>query len=227
VSSGGVNIVWSETNTHHRGEENYRRSGEVDALRIKKQNFFANQVMWDGWVNPGKTKIHIVGHWNYEAGVKKDIFVISTADKVELKVNGKSQGYGARSDGFLFTFKNISFSAGNISANGYDAKGKLLCATRINTVGSPVAIRLINIKNPVGFIADGHDLALVEVEVVDANGNRCPTALNMINYTLDGAAEWRGGMAMGPDNSLKTFSGRRRSKPVFDPFHYYSWCCYY
>ncbi len=28
VSSGGVNIVWSETNTHHCGEENYRHSGE-------------------------------------------------------------------------------------------------------------------------------------------------------------------------------------------------------
>jgi beta-galactosidase/beta-glucuronidase len=52
VSSGGVNIVFSETNTHHRGEENYRRSGEVDALRIKKQNFYANKVMWYGWVNP-------------------------------------------------------------------------------------------------------------------------------------------------------------------------------
>jgi beta-galactosidase len=38
------------------------------------------------------------------------------------------------------------------------------------------------------------------VEVTDAKGNRCPTALNMINYTLNGPAEWRGGMAMGPGN---------------------------
>ncbi|MGB3007382.1 MAG: sugar-binding domain-containing protein, partial [Chitinophagaceae bacterium] len=42
VSSGGVNIIFSETNTHHRGAENYRRSGEVDALRIKKENFFVH-----------------------------------------------------------------------------------------------------------------------------------------------------------------------------------------
>ncbi|GAA4734196.1 DUF4982 domain-containing protein [Flavisolibacter ginsenosidimutans] len=202
VSSGGVNIVWSESNTHHRGAENYRRSGEVDALRIKKQNFFANQVMWDGWVNPEKQHLHIIGHWNYEAGVKKDVFVVSTADKVELKVNNQSYGYGTKSDGFLFTFKNIEWKPGDISAIGYDAVGKPVCGDTIATVGAPAALRLTAIKRPTDFVADGHDLALVEVEVVDAKGQRCPTALNTIHYSVDGPAEWRGGMAMGTDNYI-------------------------
>lgn len=200
VSSGGVNIVWSETNTHHRGEENYRRSGEVDALRIKKQNFYAHKVMWDGWVNPEKHSLHIVGHWNYQPGVKKDIYVISSAEKVELKVNGKSLGFGTRSDGFLFTFKNVEWKPGTISAVGYDENGTQICTGNIQTVGAPVALRLTAIKRPTAFLANGHDLALVEIEVVDAKGNRCPTALNTIRYTMDGPAEWRGGMAMGPDN---------------------------
>lgn len=202
VSAGGVNIVWSETNTHHRGAENYRRSGEVDALRIKKENFYANQVMWDGWVNPEKQHIHIVGHWNYLPGVKKDIYVISTAAKVELKVNGVSQGFGTKSDGFLFTFKNIEWKLGNISAKGYDEKNNAVCSDQLNTVGEPVGLRLKLIKRPTDFIADGHDLALIEVEVVDAAGSRCPTALNMIHYKMDGPAEWRGGMAMGQDNFI-------------------------
>jgi hypothetical protein len=200
VSSGGVNIVWSETNTHHRGEENYRRSGEVDALRIKKQNFYAHKVMWDGWVNPEKQSLHIVGHWNYAPGVKKDIYVISSSDKVELKVNGQSQGYGTKSNGFLFTFKNVEWKPGTISAIGYNAKNKQICSGSIATVGNPVALRLTEVKRPTAFLANGHDLALVEVEVIDASGARCPTALNMINYSIDGPAEWRGGMAMGPDN---------------------------
>jgi beta-galactosidase len=202
VSAGGVNIVWSETNTHHRGAENYRRSGEVDALRIKKQNFYANQVMWDGWVNPEKQRIHIIGHWNYAAGVKKDIYVISTADRVELKINGTSLGFGIKSDGFLFAFKNIEWKPGTIIAIGYDARNKQVCKDQVNTAGAPIAIRLTNIKRPVDFMADGHDLALVEAEVVDAKGNRCPTALNMIDYKLDGPAEWRGGMAIGPGNYI-------------------------
>jgi hypothetical protein len=206
VSSGGVNIVFSETNTHHRGEENYRRSGEVDAMRIKKENFYAHQVMWNGWVTPEKHGIHIIGHWNYKEGVKKPIYVISTADKVELKVNDKSLGFGEKSDGFLFTFKDVAWAPGTIRAIGYDAAGKQLCTTLKTTTGEPVALRLTNIKSPKGFMADGHDLALIEVEVVDAKGARVPTALNMISFTMTGPAVWRGGMAMGPDNYTLTQS---------------------
>jgi hypothetical protein len=202
VSSGGVNIGWTESNSHHRGDENYRRSGEVDALRIRKQNFYANKVMWDGWVNPEKHGIHIIGHWNYEPGVKKDIYVVSTADKVELKVNGNSLGFGTRSDGFLFRFKDVEWKAGNVAATGYDANNKQVCSNVINTIGQPVFIRLTQIKKPTDFLANGHDLALIEAEVVDAKGNRCPTALNMISYTLNGPAEWRGGMARGPENYI-------------------------
>ncbi|AHF15126.1 sugar-binding domain-containing protein [Niabella soli] len=202
VSSGGVNIVWSETNTHHRGEENYRRSGEVDALRIKKQNFYANQVMWDGWVVPEKYSMHIVGHWNYKPGVKKDIYVIASAPRVALKINGRSMGYGERSDGFIFTFKNIEWQPGTISAVGYDERNKVVCTDVIKTAGEPMALRLTEIKRPTPFLADGHDMALIEVEVVDAGGNRCPTALNMVHYKIDGPGEWRGGMAMGPGNYI-------------------------
>lgn len=202
VSSGGVNIIFSETNTHHRGAENYRRSGEVDALRIIKQNYYAHQVMWDGWVDVERPRIHIIGHWNYQPGVKKDIYVISSADKVELKINNVSMGYGKQSERFLYTFKNIEWKPGSITAIGYDKKNKKLCETKKNTAGEPVAIRLSLVKRPGAFIADGHDLALVEVEVVDKNGMRCPTALNMINFTMDGPAEWRGGMAQGPDNYI-------------------------
>ncbi len=202
VSSGGVNIIFSETNTHHRGAENFRRSGEVDALRIYKENYFANQVMWNGWVDVEKPGIHIIGHWNYRPGVTKNIYVVSSADKVELKVNGKSTGFGIQSNRFLYTFKSIEWKPGNISAIGYDENGKQICFHQINTAGKPTALQLKAITHPKGLQADGHDLALIEVEVTDAKGNRCPTALNLIHFSLAGPAEWRGGMAQGPDNCI-------------------------
>ncbi len=142
VSSGGVNIVFSESNTHHRGAENYRRSGEVDALRIYKENYFANQVMWDGWVDTEKPRIHIIGHWNYTPAVTKDMYVISSADKVELFVNGKSLGFGEQSNRFLYTFRNIHWQEGSITAVGYDEQGKKLCTTQKTTAGQPYAIKL-------------------------------------------------------------------------------------
>jgi beta-galactosidase len=202
VNSGGVNIIFSESNTHYRGELNYRTSGEVDAMRIQKDGFYANQVMWDGWVNNEKTGIHILGHWNYAKEVVKNIYVVSGAEKVELFVNNKSMGMGERSSHFLFTFRDIAWKQGVISAKGYNASGKQLCEARHETAGNPLAIKLSLITGPAGFKADGADLALVQVEVVDSKGNRCPTALNMIQFKLEGVGEWRGGIAQGPDNYI-------------------------
>src|SRR2546423_14317007 len=105
VSSGGVNIIFSDSNTHHRGAENYRRSGEVDAVRLPKDGYFANQAMWDGWVDVERPRTHIIGHWNYAPGTKKNIYVVSSAEKVELFINGASRGFGAQSSRFLFTSK--------------------------------------------------------------------------------------------------------------------------
>ena len=118
VSSGGVKIVFSDTNTHYRGEENYRRSGVTDAMRIPKDGFYAHQVMWNGWVDPERHQTYIVGHWNYPAGTVKDVYVVSNDEKVELFVNGKSIGEGLIDSHFLFTFSDVSFEPGVIEAVG-------------------------------------------------------------------------------------------------------------
>jgi len=202
VSSGGVNIIFSDTNTHFRGEENYRRSGEVDAMRIPKDGFYAHQVMWDGWVDAERPRIHLMGHWNYEPGVRKNIYVVSNAEKAELFVNDVSMGFGEQSSRFLYTFKDIEWKQGTIRAVGYDGEGNKACETERKTAGKPQQIRLTARTGPRGFRADGADIALVDVEVADAEGNRCPTALNMIDFELTGPAEWRGGIAQGPENYI-------------------------
>jgi len=202
VSSGGVNIVFSDSNTHHRGAENYRRSGEVDAVRLPKDGYFAHQVMWDGWVDVERPRAHVVGHWNYQPGTKKNVYVISSADKVELSLNGKSLGFGEQSSRFLYTFKNVEWRPGTLVAVGYDAAGRKVAEASRKTAGRPAAVRLTARTGPRGFSADGADVALVDVEVVDAEGNRCPTALDTISFSLEGPAEWRGGIAQGPDNYI-------------------------
>lgn len=209
VSSGGLNIVFSDTNTHYRGAENYRRSGEVDAMRIPKDGFFAHQVMWDGWVDVENPRAHIIGHWNYAPGVTKDIHVVSSAESVELFLNGKSLGRGEQRYRFLFTFRAVGWQPGTLTAVGYDASGRKVCEASHVTAGAPAALRLTSRTAPAGLRADGADLALVQVEVVDAEGRRCPTALNMVDFSLSGPAEWRGGIAQGPNNYILA-----RSLPV-------------
>ena len=207
VSSGGVNIIWSDSNTHYRGDNNYRRSGEVDAMRIPKDAFYAHQVMWDGWVDVEHPRVHIVGHWNYEPSVIKTVHVVSSAEKVELKVNGHSLGFGARSEHFLFTFPDVKWKAGELEALAYDMAGKVVARDNLVTTGTPAALKLTLHTGPQGLHADGHDMALVDVEVVDSKGRRCPTALNLVHFKLDGAAEWRGGIAQGSAVAVPTNEG--------------------
>ncbi|MEI7504510.1 MAG: DUF4982 domain-containing protein, partial [Paludibacter sp.] len=213
VSSGGLNIVFSDTNTHCRGEENYRRSGEVDAMRIAKDAFFAHQVMWDGWVDNENPRTYIIGHWNYAPGTVKDIFVVSPSDKVELFLNGKSLGLGVNSNNFLHTYKNITFEAGELKAVSYDApipiaigtpKGDLreISSDYKKTTGQAVALKLSIIKSAGAIKADGADMVLVQVEAVDAKGQRCPNVHPMVNFDISGPADWRGGIAQGPDNYI-------------------------
>jgi hypothetical protein len=206
VSSGGVNIVFSDSNTHHRGAENYRRSGEVDAMRIPKDAWYAHQVMWDGWVDVEHPRVHVAGHWNYPAGTVKPVTVVSSADTVKLFLNGKELGPAQQSARFLFTFGDVAWQPGELKAIGYDAHGKQVCETTLATAGAPVALRLTPIVSPHGLRADGADMALVQVEAVDAAGRRNPLALDTVDFDVQGPAEWRGGIAQGPDNDILAHS---------------------
>ena len=202
VSSGGVKIIFSDTNTHYRGVENYRRSGVTDAMRIPKDPFFAHQVMWDGWVDTENPRIHIVGHWNYKEDVVKPVYVVSSAEKVELFLNGKSLGNGERDYHFLYTFKDVTFAPGKLEAVGYDENGKECCRAALQTAGEAEQIKLSLIQSPDGWKADGADMVLLQVEVIDKDGRRCPLANDLIHFNIEGPAEWRGGIAQGKDNFI-------------------------
>ncbi|MHA6723924.1 glycoside hydrolase family 2 protein [Sphingomonas sp. RS2018] len=196
VSSGGVNIIWSDSNTHYRGDNNYRRSGEVDAVRLPKEGYFAHKVMWNGWVVPETPASHIIGHWNYAAGTVKDVHVVSNGQAVELFLNGRSLGLGKRTLGFLYTWPGVAWQAGTLRAVATHAGGRT-SQYSVETVGAPAVLRLTPRTGPRGFVGDGADIALVDVEVVDAKGRRVPVANDMVSFTLDGPAEWRGGIAQG------------------------------
>ena len=222
VSSGGVKIVFSDTNTHHRGESNYRTSGVVDAMRIPKDAFYAHQVMWDGWVSPENDRTHIIGHWNYEesekgkvnsekfasATVVKPVYVVSTGDEVELFVNGKSLGKGERSFQWLYTFKNVTFEPGKLEAVAY-TNGKETSRHSIETAGKPYQLKLTAIENPEGMKADGADMSLVQVEVLDKQGRRCPLADPMVHFALHGEGQWIGGIGTRNNQQYLTDSEKK------------------
>ena len=198
VSAGGVKIVFSDTNTHHRGESNYRTSGVTDAMRIPKDAFFVHQVMWNGWVEPERAQTHIVGHWNYDKGTRKPVYVVSTGDEVELFLNGRSLGKGKQSYRYLFTFDNVPFEAGVLEAVANDGS-----RYKLETVGEPYQLKLTAIENPEGTKADGADMVLFQVEVLDKQGRRCPLDDRTVHFSLYGEAQWIGGIATRNNQSLQ------------------------
>ncbi|MBR5349794.1 MAG: DUF4982 domain-containing protein [Prevotella sp.] len=198
VSSGGVKIVFSDTNTHHRGESNFRMSGVTDAMRIPKDAFFAHRVMWSGWVDDEMPRTYIVGHWNYQEGTVKPVYVVSTADEVELFLNGRSLGKGRQDYRYLFTFEDITFETGTLEAVGSDGS-----RYKIETAGAPDHLQLTAIENPLGTKADGADMVLCQVEVVDRQGRRCPLDDRMIHFELAGEGRWIGGIGTRDNKAMQ------------------------
>jgi|GEM_PF-2086865 len=133
----------------------------------------------------------------------KTVYVAADhCDAVELFVNGKSKGVvKSPMNGYIFAFPEIKFEAGKISAVA-KANGKIVTQNEIETAGAAKRLKLTPHTNPNGLQADGADVAFFDVEVVDAQGRRCPTDEARVDFKLDGPAIWRGGYNSGKTNSV-------------------------
>lgn len=217
VNSGGAKIIFSDTQSHGRSADNYRVSGVVDPMRVEKDAFYAHQVMWDGWVDDLAPRTYIVGHWNYEPGFTvPTVYVVSNADSVVLVQNGNVIKPTSHDYKFLYTFKDVKYEGDKLTAIAYDKDGKEVSRDEKITAGTPVALKLTAIENPTGWKANGNDVVLVQYEVVDANGRRCPLDNRLVKFTLKGLAEWRGGIAKNKPFGFSTNQAALTSKSASD-----------
>ncbi|MEY2428702.1 MAG: beta-galactosidase, partial [Verrucomicrobiota bacterium] len=194
---GGANWIFSDSTSGGRVScEVARAGGEVDGSRLPKEAYYVCRAMFRA-----DPQVHIISHWTYPPGTKKPIYVASNCEAVELFVNGKSIGSGEVSDHYLFTFPDVAWQPGEIRAVA--AIGGKPVATQVkHTVGPPAALRLTSITGAGGWRADGHDVALVDVEAVDTGGERCPTFQKRVDFDIEGPGVWRGGYNSGKTNSI-------------------------
>lgn len=217
VNSGGAKIIFSDTQSHGRSADNYRVSGVVDPMRVEKDAFFAHQVMWDGWVDDLKPRTYIVGHWNYEPGFTvPTVYVVSNGDSVVLEQNGKIIKPTSHDYRFLYTFKDVKYEDGKLTAISYGPDGKEVSRDVKETAGAPARLRLTAIENPTGWKADGNDVAVVQFEVVDSEGRRCPLDNRLVKFSLKGPAEWRGGIAKNKPLQFSTNQAALTSTSAMD-----------
>jgi beta-galactosidase len=170
-------------------------------VRLPKEIFYASRVM-----QSSKADLHIIGHWNYPANTKKTMYVIASfCDSVELFVNGQSVGVNKNpQNGYAYAFPQVAFAPGVIKAVASKG-GQPVAQQEIQTAGDPAAIKLTLYTGPKGLQAIGSDVALIDFEVVDAQGRRCPTDQARVDFDITGPAVWRGGL-----NSAKTNSTNNR-----------------
>ncbi len=197
--AGGANWIFSDSTSGGRvAVEVARTSGEVDGVRLPKEAYFVCQVMFTY-----EPRAHLIGHWSYPAGTKKNVYVAAnTGGEVELFVNGRSLGRAQPENRFLYTFRDVAFEPGEIKAVAHDKSGAVAATTTKHTAGPAVALRLTPITGPDGWRADGADVSLLDVEAVDANGERVPTFQQRVDFAVEGPAVWRGGYNSGKTDSI-------------------------
>ena len=189
--SGYASVYFSDSNADGRLQSSSvaRCSGKVDAVRLPKQIYYTFRVA--GNTQPD---IHIIGHWTYPAGTTKTMYVLSNTSSVELFVNGLSKGRVTKGiDHYVFSWPSTAWASGRIKAVGYDASDTQVCQHELTTAGPPAAIKLTPTVGPGGLRADAQDVVMFDVEVVDANGQRCPADEDRIDFAMTGPGNWRGG----------------------------------
>ena len=129
-------------------------------------------------------------NWNWKDSENKpvNVAVFSNADSVELFLNGKSVGTCKKDErlvsdlpkSFLF---DITYAPGTLEAVSYIG-GEVVSKDTLVTTDPVCSIRLI--PEVTEIPADGHSIAFIQAELVDANGNVVPDADNKLTAVTKG-----------------------------------------
>jgi beta-galactosidase len=153
--------------------------GIVDMCGFPKDSFFYYKAWWGA-----EPVLHLFPHWNWEQreGEPISVWVHSNLDEVELFLNGRSQG---KQKVPLLTHLEwkVKYEPGVLEARGSKHGAEVQTAKR-ETTGGPVSIKLSSDRAEID--ANGEDVAIVRVEVLDEAGRAVPTADNLISFRIRG-----------------------------------------
>jgi len=153
--------------------------GIVDMCGFPKDNFYYYKAWWGT-----EPVLHLFPHWNWEGreGEEISVWVHSNLDSVELFLNGKSQGT-QKVQPFTHLEWKVRYAPGVLEARG-TKNGRVVLTEKRETTGKPESIKLTADRTEID--ANGEDLTILRVEVLDKDGRAVPTADNMIQFKITG-----------------------------------------
>src|SRR3954465_1281763 len=153
--------------------------GIVDMCGFPKDNFFYYKAWWGN-----DPVLHLFPHWNWEQreGEPIKVWVHSNLDEVELFLNGKSQG-SKKVEALTHLEWSRPYEPGVLGARG-TKDGKVVLTAKRETTGDPETIRLTPDRTEIS--ADGEDVCVLRVEVLDKQGRPVPTADVPILFKVTG-----------------------------------------
>lgn len=177
--------------------------GLMDTCGFPKDNYFYYKTWWRS-----EPVLHVFPHWNWgvEEGTEIEVWCYSNLESVELLLNGKSLGSKTVEKNGHLVWK-VPYSAGKIEARA-SRGGKVVLTEARETTGAAAGLRLAADRSSIK--ADGEDVAVVRVEVVDAAGRVVPTADNLVRFKVDGPGKVLG-VGNGNPSSLEPDHAEQRS----------------
>ena len=177
--------------------------GIVDLAGFPKDVYYLYQSEWTS-----DNVLHLFPHWNWEDGQQIDMWCYyNNADEVELFVNGVSKGISRKTDDRLHAVWRVEYEPGTVEAVARK-DGKEVGRVSRRTAGEPEAVRLS--VDQYGNGASDDALAFVTVEIVDAEGNLCPWAENLVEFELEGDSAFIAGVDNGNPVSMERFKDNKR-----------------
>lgn len=142
------------------------------------------------WLANGSTYLKLVPRdWTAPVPVGQQVTLraFTGAASVEAFVNGVSLGKQPVGEYGSVAWPAVAFQPGNISATAYDSNNNVVATDLVITVGqaSQIKVSIVNV-GAASYAADGQDVAMFTVELLDANGNFVANSNNQLTFTVSG-----------------------------------------
>ncbi len=170
--------------------------GAMDICGYPKDFYYYYLACWTD-----RDVIHLFPHWNGSCGEKKDVYVFSNAEEVELFVNGTSLGRKKMPTDDYLLWRDVEFQPGEIRACGY--RDGVLCMEDVVKTTKPVS----SIRMAADFVKN--NIAVLRIKAVDEDGNIVPDANTDVEISINGAARLLGTSNGNPSDHTHAHNPKR------------------